>query len=176
MARYSGVISSLGDYVNISTTVVREDAQGRQRVGFFDRQQERFIDGLRIGQHRFGRVSCPQNIYDHLQTGKESRLYTWLHPFLGSKPIRVGIVGVAYPAEGAVYMMSFTQLLLSLLVLALLPILWVIPAFIVGGVLQWALNLGKGASAFIIIVVALAPWLAGLNLAWNYWRMKAKFR
>lgn len=172
MARYTGTITSLGDYVTLTTTIVSEDAQGRRSVGFFDRQQERFIDGLTIGSHRFGRTSCPANIYEHLAAGRDAHIYTWLHPFLGLKPIRVGIVGVAYPGEGTRYMMDMRQLVLSLLLLALLPLLWLIPGIIVSGILQWMFNLGRGMSALIIVLVVFCPWIGGLNLLWNYWRMK----
>ncbi|HQX61137.1 MAG: hypothetical protein KBF63_19250 [Rhodoferax sp.] len=172
MAKYAGTISALGDYATITTTQVTRDAHGNERVGFFDKQQERYIDGLQIGQQRFGRMSCPENIYQRLETGRQTRLYTWLHPFLGPKPIRVGIVGVAYPSEGELHVMSFKQLLLSLLMLACLPLLWLIPAIIVASVFQWVFGLGERATAAVVFLVAAAPWFAAVNLTWNYWRAR----
>ena len=173
MARYVGTIHSLGDYVTVTTELATEDAQGRRTVGFFDRQQERFIDGLQIGNRKFGRMSCPPDIYAELAQGKRAELTTWLHPFLGLKPIRTGIVGIAYPDEGRVHMLSFAQLAASLLLLALLPLLWLIPAFLVGGLLQWLFNLGQGLTATVIVLVALSTWIGGLNLLWNYLRLRS---
>lgn len=49
MAKYAGTISALGDYATITTTQVTRDAHGNERVGFFDKQQERYMDRLQMG-------------------------------------------------------------------------------------------------------------------------------
>ena len=53
--------------------------------------------------------------------------------------------------------MSFKQLLLSLLMLACLPLLWLIPAIIVASVFQWVFGLGERATAAVVFLVAAAP-------------------
>lgn len=175
MGTQSGTISSLGNYVEITTTIVNEDAQGRQTVGAFDQQKERFIDGMVIGGKRFGRLSCPSNLYPFFEVNKDAVLYTWIHPFLGFPPIRTGIIGVAYPAEGKAYLIGPGQLVLSLVALSLLPVLWLIPAAIVGGILNATLGLSEIVTGLIVVLIALSPWIAGGIMAFNYMRMKAAY-
>jgi hypothetical protein len=174
MSAYTGKISSLGNYVTITTTIVTEDGQGRQSVGAFDRQKERFIDGLTIGGKTFGRLSCPSNLYPHFEKDKDAILYTWIHPFLGFPPIRTGIIGVAYPSEGKAYIITGGQMTMSLVALALLPLLWLIPGFIVGAILNAVVHLPASLTALVVALVALSPWIAGGVMAFNYTRMKAE--
>lgn len=170
---HTGNIHSLGNYTEITTQVVHEDGYGNRRSGMFDTQKERFIDGLQIGTRTFGRLSCPINLYGELEQGKEAVLYTWAHPFLGFPPLRIGLVGVAYPEEGRAYVMGTGQVVLSLVALALLPLLWFIPAFVLGGIagsiLPWLL------SVLVFVLVCFAPWFAGLLMVVSYLRMKARF-
>ena len=175
MSAHTGTISSLGNYVEITTTIINEDSQGRQTVGAFDQQKERFIDGMVIGAKRFGRLSCPSNLYPFLELNKDAVLYTWIHPFLGIPPIRTGIIGIAYPGEGKAYIISGGQMIMSLVALALLPLLWLIPGMIVGGVLNAALGLPEIPTGIIVILVALSPWIAGGIMVFNYMRMKAAY-
>ena len=172
MAAVKGKITSLGNYVTIDTTIVREDAYGRQSTGMFDQQKERFIDGLQIGERKFGRMSCPTNLYPFFEKDKEAILYTWFHPFLGWPAIRTGVIGVAYPGEQRAVAMSMKQVIMSLVALALLPILWFIPAILVGGLVSLVIP-STVITALVVIVVALSPWIAGGIMVVNYYRMKS---
>ncbi|MFT3728260.1 MAG: hypothetical protein QM759_10600 [Terricaulis sp.] len=173
MLMEKGALTSLGDYVVETTTIITEDGTGQQTVGMFDQQKERYIDGLTIGGKRFGRMSCPTNLYPHFEVGKEVELYTWLHPFLGWPPLRTGIIGVIYPNEKRAYVVSMGQMALSLLMLALLPILWVIPAIVVGGILDAILHPPQALTSLVVFVVAIGPWIAAGLMIFNYMRMKA---
>lgn len=174
MGTYMGEISSLGDYTVVATTIVREDAQGHETVGAFDQQKERFIDGLVIGNKRFGRLSCSSNLYPHFEADKNAVLYTWIHPFLGRPPLRTGIIGIVYPNDDRAYIISGAQLLLSLMTLALLPLLWLIPGLVLGSLLNMMLGLSERATAWAMVLIMFSPWIAGGIMTFNYVRMKAK--
>ena len=174
MQTYKGAISSLGDYTELTTTVIHTDG-GIARSGMFDQQKERFIDGLTIGGKTFGRMSCPPNLYPYFELGKEVELYTWVHPFLGIPPLRTGIIGIAYPAEKRAYVVGLGQTTLSLLLLALLPMLWVIPALMVGFILGSVLHLPTLLVLLIMVLVALAPWIAGGLMVWSIVKLRAAY-
>ncbi|MEZ5999084.1 MAG: hypothetical protein R3B98_10355 [Hyphomonas sp.] len=173
MGAVHGKITSLGNYVTIDTTIVRKDAYGREYSGMGDTQKEQFIDGLTIGSRKFGRLSCPTNLYPFFELDKDVILYTWFHPFLGWPPVRTGIIGIVYPGENRAYVMGMGQVLLGLVLLAVLPIIWFIPAIIVGGIVSAVLHTPDSVTAFITTVVALSPWIAGGVMIFNYIRMKA---
>ncbi len=175
MTVYKGKITSLGDYTEITTTVVRDDGYGQGRVGMFDRQKERFIDGMTIGGKTFGRMSCPGNLYPCLELGQEVELHTWVHPFLGVPPLRTGIVGLVYPGQNRAYVVGFGQTALSLLMLALLPMLWVIPAVLVGGVLSGLLHLPLLLSSLIIILITFSPWIAAGLMVWSVLQIRSAY-
>ena len=173
MLTHSGTIHSLGNYTEITTQVVHEDGLGRQSSGMFDTQKERFIDGLQIGTRTFGRLSCPINLYGELAQGKAAVLYTWAHPFLGFPPLRIGLVGVAYPDDGRAYVIGRGQLMLSLLALALLPMLWFIPALLLSAIA--GAMLPSALAVLVFVLVCFAPWWAGALMVVSYLRMKARF-
>lgn len=173
MSAHAGQITSLGDYVTLTTTIVTEDGHGRQTVGAFDQQKERFIDGLTVGGKTFGKMSCPINLYPHIESGKDAILYTWIHPFLGIPPIRTGIIGIAYPNEKRAYIIGPGQMVASLVALAILPLLWLIPGIIVGGIVDGVLHPPQSITALVVVLVAFSPWIAGGIMAFNYVRMKA---
>lgn len=172
MSAIAGKITSLGNYVTIDTTIITEDAYGNKSVGMFDQQKERFIDGLTVGEKKFGRVSCPTNLYPFIEAEKEAVLYTWIHPFLGWPLLRTGIIGIAYPDERKAYIFGAGQLVASLVALALLPLLWLIPGIIAAGIVDAVVHSEK-ISALVVVLVALSPWIAGGIMAFNYTRMKA---
>ncbi|MBS0332327.1 MAG: hypothetical protein JSS35_06135 [Proteobacteria bacterium] len=175
MAVYKGKITSLGDYTEITTTVVRDDGYGQGRVGMYDRQKERFIDGMTIGDRTFGRLSCPANLYPCLQVGQEVELHTWVHPFLGVPPLRTGIVGVVYPDQNRAYVIGLGQTALSLLLLALLPILWILPGFVVGGALSALLHLPGLLSGLVAILITFSPWIAAGLMIWSVLRIRSAY-
>lgn len=173
MSAYSGKITSLGDYVTLTTTIVTDDGYGRKSVGAFDQQKERFIDGLVVGGKTFGKMSCPINLYPHIEPEKEAILYTWVHPFLGFPPIRAGIIGIAYPDEKRAFIIGPGQMIASLVALAILPLLWLIPGIVVGGIVDGILHPPQSITALVVVLVAFSPWIAGAIMAFNYTRMKA---
>lgn len=174
MGAITGKITSLGDYVTIDTTLITEDAYGNKSVGMFDQQKERFIDGLTVGGKTFGRMSCPTNLYPFIEADKEAVLYTWIHPFLGWPLLRTGIIGVAYPDEKRAFIFGPGQLLASLVALALLPLLWLIPGIVAAGLVDALLH-SQAIDALVVILVALSPWIAGGIMVLNYTRMKAAY-
>jgi hypothetical protein len=140
----------------------------------YDTQKERFIDGLTIGDKAFGRVSCASNLYPFLEIGKEAEIYTWMHPFLGVPPIRTGIIGIVYPNERRAYVSGLGQMTLSLVMLALLPVLWVIPGLVAGSILA-ALHV-SGLLVFpISALIIFSPWLAGLWMIWTQARLRMAY-
>jgi hypothetical protein len=173
MSAYAGKITSLGDYVTLTTTIVTQDGYGRATVGAFDEQKERYIDGLVVGSKTFGRMSCPSNLYPFIEQDKDVILYTWVHPFLGFPPIRTGIIGIAYPGENRAYIIGAGQMLASLVALAFLPLLWLIPGIVAGGIVDGVLHPPHGLTALVMLLVTLSPWIAGGIMAFNYTRMKA---
>lgn len=173
MGAIAGRITSLGNYTTITTTIVTEDDYGRQTVGMFDQQKERFIDGLVIGSKRFGRMSCPSNLYPFVEPEKDVVLYTWMHPFLGWPPLRTGIIGIAYPDEKRAYIIGPGQMIASLVALAILPLLWLIPAIVAGGIVEGVLHTPHAVTAVVVVLVMFSPWIAGGIMAFNYTRMKA---
>ncbi|MCA8902439.1 MAG: hypothetical protein KDA53_14450 [Hyphomonas sp.] len=172
MGAVHGKITSLGNYVTIDTAIIRTDAYGREYSGLGDTQKERFIDGLTIGNRRFGPLSCPSNLYPFFEVDKDVILYTWQHPFLGWPPIRTGIIGVAYPGEKRAYVMSMSQVLMGLVVLALMPLIWLIPAIFIAGFISLVLRTPDGVTAFLTALIALSPWIAAGIMLFNYVRMK----
>jgi hypothetical protein len=175
MAAIKGRITSLGDYTTITTTSTQVDSAGREHTGIFDRQKEHFINGLTIGDRTFGRVSCPENIYMCLESDKEAILYTLRHPFLGWPPIRLGIVGIAYPQEQRAFVISKGQVLLNLIALGLLPIFWVLPAIVIGGIADGIIDLPSPWDMLVVILIALSPWIAAIILVYNYIRLRLAF-
>lgn len=166
---YRGVITSLGDYAELTTQIVHIDGYGRARSGMYDTQKERFINGITIGGKTFGRVSCAANLYPFLEVGKEAEIHTWMHPFLGLPPIRTGIIGIVYPGEKRAYVSGLFQMGMSLLLLACLPLLWLIPGIIAGmlaggivGGLVGSPSLTFLINIFVAGVVTFSPWLAGV--------------
>ncbi len=168
---YKGIITSLGDYTEITTQVVRTDGYGHARSGAFDTQKERFINGITIGGKTLGRVSCASNLYPFLEVGKEAELYVWMHPFLGVPPIRTGVLGVVYPVERRAYVSGIAQTGLSLLMLALLPMIWLIPAIAVGGIVAGLPYLGV-LGWLLIPLITFSPWLAGGWMLWTVSRLR----
>ena len=63
MSAYEGKIDSLGDDVSVDTIILTEHEDGRRTVGMFDRQEQRFINGLSPGAKTFGRMSRPPHLY-----------------------------------------------------------------------------------------------------------------
>lgn len=173
MSAIAGKITSLGDYVTLTTTIVTDDGYGRQTVGMFDQQKERFIDGLAIGGKTFGRMSCPINLYPFIQADKEAVLYTWVHPFLGWPLLRTGIIGIAYPDDRHAYIVGPGQMVASLVALAILPLLWLIPGIVAGGIVDGVLHPPRAITALVVALVAFSPWIAGGIMAFNYTRMQA---
>lgn len=173
MSAHQGKITSLGDYVTLTTTIVTNDGYGGARVGAFDQQKERFIDGLVVGGKKFGKMSCPTNLYPFIEPDKEAILYTWIHPFLGWPLFRTGIIGIAYPEERRAYIFGPGQLVASLLTLALLPLLWLIPGIIAGSIVDGIFHPPHAITAWVMVLVTLSPWIAGGVMAFNYTRMKA---
>jgi len=94
-------------------------------------------------------------------------LYTWIHPF-------TGIIGIVYPNDDRAYIISGAQLLLSLMTLALLPLLWLIPGLVLGSLLNMMLGLSERATAWAMVLIMFSPWIAGGIMTFNYVRMKAK--
>ena len=168
---YKGVITSLGDYTELTTQVVHTDGYGQARSGMYDTQKERFIDGLTIGGKTFGRVSCAANLYPFLQVGKEAEIYTWMHPFLGVPPIRTGIIGIIYPNERRAYVSGLGQMTLSLLLLALLPVLWLVPGLVVGSLLAGLYFPGLLVFPLTILII-FSPWIAGGWMVWTQARLR----
>jgi hypothetical protein len=176
---HKGVITSLGDYTELTTQIVHIDGYGQARSGMYDTQKERFINGITIGGKTFGRVSCAANLYPFLEVGKEAEIYTWMHPFLGLPPIRTGIIGIVYPDEKRAYVSGLFQMSMSLLLLACLPLLWLIPGIIIGSVVGWigggllgSPGLSLLLTFFVAALVTISPWLAGLWMLWTQVRLR----
>lgn len=174
MGAVAGKITSLGDYVTIDTTIVTEDALGNRSVGMFDQQKERFIDGLTIGGKTFGRMSCPTNLYPFLEEGKDAVLYTWVHPFLGWPLLRTGIIGIAYPEEKEAFIFGPGQFTASLVALALLPLLWLIPGIVAAGIVDAFVH-SEAIDGLVVVAVMFSPWIAGGIMALSYARMKTAY-